>query len=224
MEGVIKDYSRESYEGEISIIYKVPKYVKLLVDEYSDKGKLDVLELGAADGEISQQLQDKCFIGKYVVSELDKRNVKVLKKNGFDAHKVDATDLSKFGDASFDLVFCFDVMHHVNDPKKMAQEMMRVSRKHVFLIESNGLCLLRKLLELTTDYKKRGEKSYSPWRYRSFFKCSYVKKFRIKPILFIVPFTPKFLIKPMAIISDLLEHVPLIRWQGSGVVIYGEIN
>jgi hypothetical protein len=37
-----------------------------------------------------------------------------------------------------------------------------------------------------------------------------------------VPFTPQILFRPMIFMSELLEKIPLVRWQGSGVVIYAE--
>ncbi|MBS1266142.1 MAG: hypothetical protein MAG795_00107 [Candidatus Woesearchaeota archaeon] len=127
-----------------------------------------------------------------------------------------------FENDSFDLAFAVDVMHHVTDPKKMAQEMVRVSKKYVFLIEANGVCVLRRILEkVSQKYKNAGENSYLPWKYKSFFKPITVS---VKPFLFAVPFTPGFLIKPMGIMSDILENIPLVRWQGSGVIIFGEKN
>jgi hypothetical protein len=73
-----------------------------------------------------------------------------------------------------------------------------------------------------------GENSYKPQKYLSFFKDSKfgntIKYISIKPFLFSVPFTPPMLIKPMIFVSELLEKIPIIKWQGSGVVIYLEKN
>ena len=152
--------------------------------------------------------------------------MKRLRDKGFEAYEVDAQDLSRFPDNSFDLVFSIDVMHHVSDPRKMAQEMLRVSRRHVFLIEANGACILRKILEHTAKYKMAGENSYRPRQYISFFRKGRfggaIQTATIKPFLFSVPFTPPILIRPMIAISEIMEKIPLIRWQGSGVAIYIE--
>jgi ubiquinone/menaquinone biosynthesis C-methylase UbiE len=188
---------------------------------------MDVLELGAGNGEVSELIRRESpkFIRSYVATELSREGVKKLRQKGFKAFEIDAQDLSRFSDNSFDLVFSIDVMHHVSNPRKMAQEMLRVSRKYVFLIEANGICVLRKFLELTSKkYKEAGENSYAPWRYSSFFTKGRhrTKRFSIRPFLFSVPFTPPWLIKPMIFLSELLEKIPLIRWQGSGVVMIGE--
>jgi len=227
--GMIKCYDKlysetsnfkEEWDGKMATEYKVPKYISVFMKNFSGKKAMRVLELGAGNGEVSELINNKKFIKEYVASEISASGVKQLKKKGFEAYKVDAQDLSRFKDDSFDLVFAVDVMHHVTDPKKMAQEMVRVSKKYVFLIEANGVCVLRRVLEkVSQKYKDAGENSYSPWKYKSFFKPM---KVSIKPFLFAVPFIPDSLIKPMGFMSDILEDIPLVRWQGSGVIIYGE--
>jgi ubiquinone/menaquinone biosynthesis C-methylase UbiE len=49
---------------------------------------------------------------------------------------MDANDL-KFEDNSFDVVFCHALLHHVEDIAKVMQEMKRVSRKYVIILEPN---------------------------------------------------------------------------------------
>jgi hypothetical protein len=111
-------------------------------------------------------------------------------------------------------------MHHVPNPRRMAREMLRVSRKHVFLIEANGLSILRKLAELSPRYMRDGEKSYTPWRYRSFFQSGISEVVQVKPFLFMIPFTPSFLINTNIIFSEFLQKVPILKWQCTGVMIY----
>jgi ubiquinone/menaquinone biosynthesis C-methylase UbiE len=50
--------------------------------------------------------------------------------------KMDADALA-FGDGSFDVVFCHDLLHHVGRADRVVCEMKRVSRKYVVLLESN---------------------------------------------------------------------------------------
>lgn len=218
---------KEEWDGKIAVEYKVPKYIKTFLSTFRGKAPMDVLELGAGNGEVSELIrkENPRFIRSYVATELSREGVRKLREKGFKAFEVDAQDLSRFKDNSFDLVFCIDTMHHVSEPQKMAQEMLRVSRKYVFLIEANGICVLRKILEWTSKrYKGAGENSYAPWRYREFFtkgKLS-VRRISLRPFLFSVPFTPPVLIKPMIFLSELLEKIPLLRWQGSGVVMVCE--
>jgi len=235
-QGMIKCYDqlysttsnfKEEWDGRIATEYKVPKYIRTFLSTFRGKAPMDVLELGAGNGEVSELIrrENPRFIKSYVATELSREGVKKLREKGFKAFEVDAQDLSRFPDNSFDLVFCIDTMHHVSEPRKMAQEMLRVSRKYVFLIEANGICALRKLLEHTSrKYKEAGENSYAPWRYKSFFTSGRhrARRFLIWPFLFSVPFTPSALIKPNILLSELLERVPLLRWQGSGVVMVME--
>jgi SAM-dependent methyltransferase len=44
-----------------------------------------------------------------------------------------------FGDDAFDVVFCANLLHHLEDPARAVAEMRRVARRHVVLIEPNAL-------------------------------------------------------------------------------------
>jgi len=48
----------------------------------------------------------------------------------------DALDLP-FADNSFDLVFCANLLHHLDEPRMAIREMTRVSRRWVALVEPN---------------------------------------------------------------------------------------
>ena len=58
------------------------------------------------------------------------------KHPGEDRVLADATALP-FADASFDLVFCWELSHHVNEPWRALQEMARVSSRYVLFFEPN---------------------------------------------------------------------------------------
>lgn len=42
-----------------------------------------------------------------------------------------------FSDKSFDIVFCSNLLHHLDKPKKAMQEMKRVSKKYIIISEPN---------------------------------------------------------------------------------------
>jgi SAM-dependent methyltransferase/uncharacterized protein YbaR (Trm112 family) len=44
-----------------------------------------------------------------------------------------------FDDGAFDLVFCWELLHHIDAPWRALREMARVSRKHVLFFEPNPL-------------------------------------------------------------------------------------
>lgn len=53
-----------------------------------------------------------------------------------------------FADASFDLVFCWEVLHHLPEPWVALREMARVSRRLVLVFEPNPLNLAQLLFAL----------------------------------------------------------------------------
>jgi len=213
---------RYFWEGRIGLDYKLPKYLGYLFSLYSGCKSLSVLELGAGDGYHSKIVKRRLCPEKYVATDISAEGVGKMRFKGLDARLADATDLSVFEDNSFDLVFCLDVMHHVERPWRMAQEMLRVTRKHFFLCEANGICIPRKLLELTPRNRSVGEKSYTPHSYASFFSGSSLGWIKIKPFNFAFAFTPDFMYGAAVRLSEALEKVPALRWQGSSLLIYGQ--
>lgn len=55
----------------------------------------------------------------------------IKKKYVMDANNI------KFNDNSFDVVFCHALLHHVNDMRRVIEEMKRVSKKYVVMLEPN---------------------------------------------------------------------------------------
>lgn len=159
----------------------------------------------------------------YTVTEYSENAVKVLQKKyagnpSVTIVKADAQNLI-FEDKSFDIVLAFDVMHHVKNPLKMAQELMRVSRNHVFMCEACGWSLVRKTVEKTRACREKGERSYTPARMRGFFRgCSFVE---IVPFYFFVP--PKVKKKfmwPFIAVSEIGQRIPGLRWQSQSMSVY----
>lgn len=211
---------REKRLGVIARQYVLPKYYQLFERFFKEKGIISLLDVGAGAGEISNVIisQEPSYIDDYVATELTWQGCAQIRSLGIQCEQMDAMALG-FQDGAFDAVCSFDVMHHVPDPGRMAREMMRVASKYIFLIESNGLSLGRKLLEKTRSYKSLGESSYFPWQYRSFFASPSIQQFEIHPFLFTIPKLPDFTWRWVAGLSELLEKIPLIRWQCSGVWI-----
>ncbi len=208
---------REEWEGSMSIEYKIPKYMDEFFRRFSDKEHISILEIGAGDGLISKIITSRIKCSRYIATEPSKTGVQKLLSLGIESRQMFAEDL-KFKSDSFDLVCCFDVMHHSKNPEKMAQEMLRVSKDYVFLIEASSFCIIRKFLETTKKYKLVGENSYSPLTYKRFFAGA--KEFNIRPFMFLFPNTPKILKKPAIYLSEFMEHTPLLRWQCGNLSIY----
>ncbi len=216
-----EEYSfRENWFGRIAHEYIMPKYVKKLEDFVgADKKNLTFVEIGAGDGEVTDLIRKRHPTWKITPTEIVEAGVVKLKKKGYkDAAVVDAVKLP-YKDEQFDYAICFDVMHHVDGPAKMASEMVRVSKKGAFLIEASRESITRRMLEKTQIYKRAGEFSYYAIEYKAFFNLPDVSTVRIHPFQFIPPKISNISLGLTKAISEIMEHVPVLRWQCSGVAI-----
>ena len=213
-------------EGLIGVRYRVPKGVSMLVERLKGEGPLEVLEVGAGVGEAARLLRRSGLkVKRYVAVELSFHGARRVRSRGFAAAQMDAQRLG-FADNSFDLVFCFDVMHHVLHPRAMAQEMLRVTRKHLVLSEPNHLSWVRRLGEIHPGARSRGERSYTPDTYRSFFTrgpyAGALAELHLEPYYVMVPpKAPKVLIPYIIRVSEFGQRIPGLRWIGQSLLIHG---
>lgn len=210
--------------GEIGLVYRLPKYVRHLQQAYAGEKGLDVLELGSGAGEIYSLLSRDWpgWVGTWTCSDISWHGARQERQRGATrALAMDAARLA-FPSDSFDLVVCLDVMHHVGDPHLMAQEMLRVTRKHLFLAEANGLSPVRKLGELNELARHFEERSYTPKQYLAFFGDGRLRNAQMRPsFVFAPPKTAHPLIPVVTAINEQLERVPGLRWMGTSVIIVG---
>lgn len=214
---------RKKLIGEISDAFVLPRYVRLFYDTFGAAKDQDFVEIGSGNGENSKAVlaaNKDGVIRRYLTTEVFKDGVEWLQKQGLESQQASAEALP-FPDESFTAAISFDVMHHVDHPRIMAREMLRVGRGRALLTESNGLSVGRKLLELTPSRRAAGEQSYTPWRYRSFFENQpgfRITNFLIYPFLF--PFKcPQSLLPALVLFNRMIEYIPFVRWQCSSVVI-----
>ena len=212
---------RDHWFGDITWRYILPNYYRWTDAFLRDLPPSSVVELGAGDGEMTDIIRARrpAWCASITPSDVVETGAERLRAKGYaTARQADAC-ATPFADDAFDVAITYDVMHHVADPAAMAREMVRIARKRVFLIEANGASLVRRLLELTDTYRRAGENSYRPGEYRRFFTLPGVARIDIDPFQFV---PPRFLspVVPLTIaLSEALQHVPLLRWQCSGVRI-----
>lgn len=214
---------RKQLVGEISDAFVLPRYVKLFFDTFGERRAASFLEVGAGNGDNTDAIlraDTNGVIATYIPTEVFDEGVAWLRERGFAAQRASAERLP-YPDGSFDGVIEFDVMHHVDNPRLMAKEMLRVGRGRLLLTESNGLSIPRKLLELLPARKAAGEKSFTPWKWRSFFygHDGYeIKNIVLYPFLF--PFKcPHWFLSTLVWFNKVIEKVPFFRWQCSSIVI-----
>jgi SAM-dependent methyltransferase len=213
--------------GDLSAQYAIPRYVELFMDTFGADQGCRFLELGAGNGEVPLEIRDlaPACVDRYWVTELFHEGTRWLDEQGLLALSADAQHIP-FSNSSCDAVISFDVLHHVSDPYLMAREMVRVSRGKLLLVESNGLSLGRKLMELTPGHRAAGERSYTPWQYRAFFAATCrLTRFEIHPFLFPFPGgVPPALLRALIAFNQTIEKVPFFRWQCSNVSIQIEFE
>ena len=211
--------------GEIGLVYRLPKYLRHLQQTFAGEKGLHVLELGSGAGEVYTLLQQDWpeFVGTWTCSDISWHGARQeMQRGATRALQMDAARLS-FPSNSFDLVVSLDVMHHVRDPRLMAQEILRVTRRYFFLAEANGQSPIRKLGEKNALARHFEERSYTPRQYCSFFGSNGLRNVRLWPsFVFAPPKTAHRLIPIVVAINERLERVPGLRWMGTAVILTGE--
>jgi ubiquinone/menaquinone biosynthesis C-methylase UbiE len=117
------------YTHEVVHAYAVPKVVWIRSRIGLDGCSL--LEVGAGSGYMTHELMKYCNVTALDISKIQLRYNPVERKVVGSAYEL------PFGNASFDIVFCANLLHHLNDPAKAIAEMERVSRRYVIASEPN---------------------------------------------------------------------------------------
>jgi SAM-dependent methyltransferase len=91
-----------------------------------------ILDLGCGNGIFTQRLS----VEGAIVTGLD-LSPYLLNQNPHGVLTCGDATLLPFADASFDLVFEANLLHHVSDESEVIREMHRVTRKYVVLLEPN---------------------------------------------------------------------------------------
>lgn len=139
---------------------------KLLLDQGIIIPK--VLDVGCGDGYFSW-----IFKGWGDVVGVDFSKAMLLKNRLSNKLKADALSLP-FKDSSFDLVFCSNLLHHVESPLEVVREMKRVSRRFVAVSEPNSLNPVMFSFGLVRR-EERGTLKFNRFYLRKLFKTAGLK-------------------------------------------------
>jgi ubiquinone/menaquinone biosynthesis C-methylase UbiE len=117
-----------------------------------------ILDVGTGTGRALKMIKDKSSV-RVMGIEIVKELREVAYKKGITREELIEGDILNipFEDNSFDLVCEFGVLHHVKDNKKAVDEMLRVSKKAIFLSDTNnfgqGSFLVRSTKQLLNSFK-----------------------------------------------------------------------
>lgn len=116
-----------------------------------------ILDIGSGTGRAIQYLKELRPEVKVIGIEPVRELREIAYAKGFPVQQLldgDATRLD-FDNAQFDLVCEFGVLHHIRRPELAVQEMLRVSRKAIFISDSNNFgqgSALSRALKQTLDF------------------------------------------------------------------------
>lgn len=99
-----------------------------------------ILDLGAGTGRTMLYLKEKHPEVKVMgIEPVEALRIKGYEKGISKEALIDGDGANmSFGDRSFDLVCEFGVLHHVRNPEKVVNEMLRVAGKAIFISDSNN--------------------------------------------------------------------------------------
>jgi SAM-dependent methyltransferase len=103
-----------------------------------------------------------------------------------------------YADKSFDLVYCWEVMHHVKDMQSAIREMMRLSRRYILMYEPNAFNPLQVGFGLIAP-SELGTLRFHPWFMRNHFRRAGLTNIRTFSVGAFTPNrTPLWLYKTLA--------------------------
>lgn len=210
------------------ILKKVDDFVSSVKSKYK-KDTLTMLELGCGTGEYTKLIASRFPKSKIIGIDISPDILKVAeskcaKLKNVKFHTSSAYDM-KFKDKSFDVVFGFYILHHLN-ARKLSPEINRVMKSSgiLYFYEPNILNPVVYIIKSSKFIKKLVGDSPDEWAinpmsieksFRSFKKISILTSEFIFPISRLGLSTNIFLDK----LSSIFKNLPITRYLGGSVKI-----
>ncbi|MEO2167858.1 MAG: class I SAM-dependent methyltransferase [bacterium] len=138
-------------------------FARQRVDYLADHGALrdarSLLDVGAGSGFSSRYYPDSIQI---VASDFASG---MLRGNPLPDRARCSADTLPFADVSFDIVTCWELLHHLEDPVAAIRDMWRVARRRIILFEPNRIHPGHIVLGLTRREERRSLR-FSPGHMR----------------------------------------------------------
>ena len=183
---------RRSPEHPVIAAYVLPK-IDIIRHYVNITNQTRLLDVGCGNGFFTFYFDKICDVCGVDYSE------KMLQMNPVkNILPMDANNL-EFEDNSFDVIFCHALLHHVKNVDRVLQEMRRVSKKYIIILEPNRNNPLMFLFSLVVKEERKALK----------FSLSYLKNIAIKNGLSIVASFSYGMIVPNKTPTFFL---PLAKW------------
>lgn len=213
-ESVDRFWGHHTPVGQQRIKYKS----KLIEDFIGNRRNIKVLEIGAGNGWYSQAFSKLNW--NLVVTDLSpellKESMKKISNKKVVFRVADAYKLP-FKNNSFDAVVGSSVLHHI-DLDKALPEIYRVLKPKgkIAFTEPNMLNPQIAVQKNIPYFKKLAgdspdETAYFSWQMKNILIMHKFLPKTVKPVDFLHPKTPKFLLSPIEMLSRILERIPVIK-------------
>ena len=133
--------------------------LELLLTQGGVEGQT-VLDYGCGRGEALEIFGKAGF--KVTGTDLDPECVRLAASRGSSTLLNAEDPVGQFGEKAYDVVTCFHVLEHVDNPKKTLTELRRIARKHVLVAVPN-LRFLHRLFERRFQLDQINEGHLQSW-------------------------------------------------------------
>ncbi len=134
------------------ILDYVLNQIRLIQQEIPLHSETRLLEVGCGNGYFTVQFEKICKVTGIDISQWMLSQNPVKTTHLMDARKMD------FPDNSFDIVFCHETLHHMEDYQAVMREIYRVTKQHLVIIEPNNANPLLFLLGLLMSSERQSLK------------------------------------------------------------------
>lgn len=188
--------------------------------------KIKLLEIGCGTGEYTKVISKLFPNVKIMATDISPKSIEVAKKKCLTCKNVNFSVRSaydtKYKNESFDLVYGFYVLHHLN-VKKVAKEVYRILKKGggAYFYEPNLLNPYVYLVKSNQYFKNKVGDSPDEWAINPLRIRNDFKDFNIdyKLTEFVLPISqlPLNYLKFTDNLSTVLSYVPLLKYLGGSV-------
>jgi ubiquinone/menaquinone biosynthesis C-methylase UbiE len=199
-----------------------------ILDKYLHKTD-KILELGCGTGLILKEVNKK--VSKAIGIDLSQKMLEKAKKRGLEVYHAEASNMP-FEDNSFDLVYSYKVLAHIEAIEKTLHEIKRVLKPNGIAVlefyNRNSLRTIIKKIKPSNIISKNITDDSVYTRYDTLKEIKYYlpKEFEIKAIKGIRIITPAFFVYDLPVIKDifyksesLLKDTPLAQFGGFIIII-----